>query len=91
MSYDCSSFNFTSSNANGYMTKFIGADQFCVLESVRPNVRTPLARNGTLVQKNDQKGLFFEVFYKIKGVKFEISTRIEKPENKVSRNMFCVR
>ena len=71
--------------------QFIGADEVCVLESVRPTVRTPLAKNRTLVEKNGQKGLFFKGFDKIEGVRIEITTRYAKPGNKVSRNVFCVR
>ena len=41
--------------------------------------------------KNGEKGLFLEVFYKIKDVKVEITTRYTKAGNKVSRNVFCVR
>ena len=64
--------------------------QVWVLESVRLTVRAPLAKKQTLIEKNGQKGLFFEVFDKIKGVRIEITTRYAKPRNKVSRNVFCV-
>ena len=61
------------------------------MESVRPTVGTPFSQKQDTGREKRPKRLFFEVFDKIKGVKFEITTRYAKPGNKVTRNMFCVR
>ena len=51
----------------------IVADQVSVLECIRPNFQMSLPKYQALTGENSQKGLFFKVFDKIKGVRLEIT------------------